>query len=196
MKKEPKTENWEERYQIQQTGWDIGHASRPLREYIDQLEDKQKKILIPGAGNAYEAEYFWKQGFENVHVLDIAPSPLKNLAERLPEFPKDQLIQGDFFDHDQQYDLILEQTFFCAIDPILRADYAQKSKALLKPQGKLVGLLWSVDLNEDHPPYGGSKAEYLEYFEPHFDIHTMEKAHNSIPPRADRELFIRLDRKA
>ena len=192
----PKTENWEERYQIQQTGWDIGYVSTPLKEYIDQLEDKNLKILIPGAGNAYEAEYLWKQGFKNIHVLDIAPSPLRNLAERVPSIPKDHLIEGDFFAHNEVYDLIIEQTFFCAIDPILRAEYAKKCSELLKKGGKLVGLLWSVPLNESHPPYGGCSEEYLEYFEPYFDIHTMEKAHNSIPPRANRELFIRLDRKS
>ena len=196
MKIMPKTENWEARYQIQHTGWDIGYVSTPIKAYIDQLAHKDLKILIPGAGNAYEAEYLWNQGFKNVFVLDIAPSPLKNLAERLPDFPESQLLLGDFFDHEDQYDLIIEQTFFCAIDPVLRAEYAKKSRQLLKEGGKLIGLLWSVDLNQDHPPYGGSKEEYLEYFMPYFDIHTMDAAHNSIPPRANRELFIRLDRKA
>jgi len=196
MGREPKIENWEERYQIRQTGWDIGHVSTPLKAYIDQLENKGQRILIPGAGNAYEAEYLWQKGFEKVHVLDLAPSPLQNLAERVPDFPKDQLIQADFFEHESKYDLILEQTFFCAIDPVLRADYAKKSKELLRENGKLVGLLWSVSLNADHPPYGGSKAEYLNYFEPHFEIHTMEEAYNSIAPRAGRELFLRLDRKS
>ena len=56
-------EFWTQRYEQNQTGWDIGEISRPLKEYIDQLEDKNLKILIPGAGNAYEAEYLFKQGF-------------------------------------------------------------------------------------------------------------------------------------
>ena len=50
-------EYWEERYRAGTTGWDIGSPSTPLKEYIDQLQDPSKKILIPGAGNAYEAEY-------------------------------------------------------------------------------------------------------------------------------------------
>lgn len=57
---------WNERYSSQQTGWDIGSPSTPLKEYIDQLTDKDIRILIPGCGNAYEAEYLHQQGFSNV----------------------------------------------------------------------------------------------------------------------------------
>ncbi len=50
----PQEENyWTNRYKIESTGWDIGYASTPLKEYIDQLSDKTIRILIPGAGNAY-----------------------------------------------------------------------------------------------------------------------------------------------
>jgi len=29
---------WTQRYQEDNTGWDIGHPSTPLKEYIDQLK--------------------------------------------------------------------------------------------------------------------------------------------------------------
>ncbi len=187
--------DWENRYQEKSTGWDIGHISTPLKEYFDQLKNKDQKILIPGCGNAYEAEHLWRSGFHHVHLLDIAPSPLQNFKSKLNDFPSQQLIQEDFFHHQGEYDLIIEQTFFCAIEPEQRRAYALKAHELLKKGGKLVGLLWSVELNEDHPPYGGSKEEYLDYFQDKFDIHTMERAHNSIAPRAERELFIILKKK-
>ena len=72
---------WTNRYQENRTGWDIGYPSTPLKEYFDQLDNKALKILIPGAGNAYEAEYLWQQGFKNVHVLDISEIPLKALQQ-------------------------------------------------------------------------------------------------------------------
>lgn len=40
-------EYWNNRYLQHQTGWDIGTVSTPLKEYIDQLSDKQISILIP-----------------------------------------------------------------------------------------------------------------------------------------------------
>lgn len=191
-----KNVDWEARYQEDSTGWDIGHVSTPLKAYFDQLKDREAKILIPGCGNAYEAEYLWKQGFKNVYLLDIAESPLQNFSKRNPDFPREHLIQEDFFEHVGQYDLIIEQTFFCAIIPKLRQAYANQAARLLKENGKLVGLLWSVELNDDHPPYGGSKEEYLNYFEEIFQVINMEEAHNSIPPRAGREYFLMLQKKS
>jgi methyl halide transferase len=49
---------WSERYEKSQTGWDVGNVSPALKDYFDQLTDKSISILIPGCGNAYEAEYF------------------------------------------------------------------------------------------------------------------------------------------
>ena len=183
---------WAERYQQGTTGWDIGHVSTPLKEYIDQLTKKEIKILIPGAGNSYEAEYLWRQGFHNLYVLDIAREPLDNLKTRVPELPDSQLLYQDFFEHDRSYDLILEQTFFCALNPALRPRYVEKMHMLLKPEGKLVGLLFNVPLYEDHPPFGGQRDEYLPLFSEKFEVQRMETAYNSIPPRAGNELFITL----
>jgi len=182
---------WSNRYQKGSTGWDIGHVSTPLKTYIDQLSDKGHKILIPGAGNSYEAEYLWQQGFHNIHVLDIAEAPLRNLKQRIPGIPESQLIKEDFFEHKAGYDLILEQTFFCALDPKLRTDYIHKMHSLLKPGGKLVGLLFNIPLFSDHPPFGGHKDDYLPLFSQKLKVDLMEVAHNSIEPRAGSELFFK-----
>ena len=186
---------WTNRYLQGKTGWDIGEVSTPLKEYIDQLEDKSRKILIPGAGNAYEAEYLWSQGFEQVHVVDLSGEPLRHLKNRVPDFPSENLLQKDFFELEGTYDLILEQTFFCALQPQLRPAYVSKMNELLSAQGKLVGLLFNIPLNDDQPPFGGSKKEYERLFQDQFDIRLMETAYNSIPPRAGNELFIQMKRK-
>ena len=128
-------------------------------------------------------------------MIDISAEPLKNIKKRIPEFPKNNLIQGDFFEHDQQYDLIIEQTFLCAIYPSLRKKYADKIHELLKSNGKLVGLLFNDVLNSDKPPFGGNKEEYISYFEPYFNFKTLDICYNSIEPRANRELFINFERK-
>lgn len=65
---------------------------------------------------------------------------------------------------------------------------------LLKPKGKLVGLLFNDVLNTDHPPFGGNKIEYLPYFEQLFKLNMFEPAYNSIKPRANRELFINFEK--
>lgn len=186
---------WENRYLEETTRWDLGTVSPPIKEYIDQLENKELRIAIPGGGNSYEAEYLFKNDFTNVSVIDIAASPLENIQYRIPNFPKDRLIQEDFFNLDMTFDLVIEQTFFCALHPNLRSAYAKKMHSLLATEGKIVGLLFDAPLYEDHPPFGGNKKEYQKLFTPYFDIEIMETATNSIESRAGRELFIKMLKK-
>lgn len=181
---------WNNLYLKNEFKWDLGAISSPLKTYIEQLNNKDLKILIPGGGNSYEAEFLFSNGFKNVFVLDFAEEPLENIKKRLPDFPNQQLIKQNFFDHQGQYDLIIEQTFFCAINPSLRKQYAQHMKQLLKPEGKLVGLLFNDVLNIDKPPFGGNKQEYQDLFESLFHINTLETAYNSVKPREERELFV------
>jgi thiopurine S-methyltransferase len=183
---------WNNRYVNQQMGWDIGYPSTPLKEFIDTLEDKSIRILIPGCGNAYEAEYLHQQGFENVFVIDIAPLALEGFKKRAPHFPEDHLFCGDFFEHDAEYDLILEQTFFCALNPDLRPAYAKKMHELLAANGKLAGVMFKFPLTEKGPPFGGSVEEYQDYFEEYFSIESMQECKNSIEPRLGNELWVEL----
>ncbi len=183
---------WSERYLNDEIGWDIGYVATPLKEYIDQLSNKDLKILIPGGGNSYEAEYLFNKGFRNVYVVDISNIPLENLLKRIPAFPKENLLHSDFYDLDQTFDLILEQTFFCAQDPKFRNSYVSKMNDLLYPNGKLVGLLFNIPLNDHKPPFGGSEPEYRSLFEKQFDIEIMETAYNSISERMGNELFIKM----
>ena len=71
---------WNQRYLASETGWDIGPVSDPIKEFADQLIDKDLKILIPGAGNAWEAEYLYKIGFSNVHVVDISEKAIEQFC--------------------------------------------------------------------------------------------------------------------
>jgi len=186
---------WESKYHENKTGWDIGTPSTPIKTYIDQIKNKNLKILVPGAGNGYEVEYLHLNGFNNVYVIDIAAQPLKNLHQRIPNFPTENLIHADFFNHHNTYDLIIEQTFFCALNPNLRNDYSNKMHQLLNSTGKLVGLFFDFELTKEGPPFGGSESEYLKLFHNNFTIKTFEKCYNSIKPRNDNELFFIFEKK-
>ena len=185
-------EYWNNRYLQHQTGWDIGTVSTPLKEYIDQLSDQQISILIPGGGNSYEALYLLEQGFTDVTVIDLAPAVTEKLKSETKSYqPHIKILTGDFFELNGQYDLILEQTFFCAIDPALRGHYVTKMSELLKPKGKLVGVLFNRSF-EAGPPFGGSKAEYRALFASTFHQIHIEPCYNSISPRSGSELFVML----
>lgn len=188
-------EAWDARYLNNDTAWDLGEISPPLKAYFDQLENKELKILIPGGGNSYEAEYLFNQGFTNVYVVDFSKKALSNIKKRIPNFPENQLLNEDFFGLNIKFDLIIEQTFFCAICPTLRQNYAKKCFDLLKIGGKIVGVLFDAKLYNNRPPFGGSKTEYLNYFKNFYDINIFDKCYNSIKSRRGKELFINLLKK-
>ena len=116
---------------------------------------------------------------------------MDNFSKRNPDFPKQNLLHQDYFDLHETFDLIIEQTFFCAIDPILRKNYVQQSNKLLKPYGKLVGLLFDFPF-ESGPPFGGNVEEYQSLFAEKFIVAKMNRCYNSINPRLGNELFIEL----
>ena len=113
----------------------------------------------------------------------------------MSDFPKENLILVDFFEHKGQYDLILEQTFFCALDPSFREQYVTKMLELLKPKGKLVGVIFTDPIGTNDPPFGATKEEYTKLFNSCFEFKIFEKCMNSIQPRMGRELFIKFLKK-
>lgn len=187
--------SWNQRYLSKNTGWDIGHVSTPLKEYFDQLKNKDLRILIPGCGNSHEAEYLFSIGFQNVYVLDFSKKAINNFSSRVPGFPKDNLLCEDFFNISGNYDLIIEQTFFCAINKSKRFEYVNKIHSLLNKNGRLVGLLFNGPMNDDHPPFGGSTAEYKKLFSSLFDLKIIQSSKNSISSRNGKELFINFSLK-
>lgn len=186
---------WNDRYLHGQTQWDAGSITTPLKQYFDQLTDKSLKILIPGGGNGYEAEYLHQAGFGSVYLLDLSPLPLQAFQQRNPQFPQAHLLQGDFFALEDQFDLIVEQTFFCALHPSQRPAYVQKAHDLLKDGGRLVGVLFNIPLNKDFPPFGGDIEEYFYLFESIFKQVKISQCYNSIKPRAGSELWINVQKQ-
>jgi SAM-dependent methyltransferase len=179
---------WDNQYQANATGWDLGQVSPPIKTYINTIENKDAKILIPGCGNTYEAEYLLQLGFTNVTVIDIAPTLVKNLKQKFANNKNITVVLGDFFEHQGNYDYIIEQTFFCALPPAMRQKYVWKMHQLLLEHGKLIGLLFNREF-EVSPPFGGSLKEYEQLFYKAFAFNSISLTGNSIPSRANTELF-------
>lgn len=182
---------WDTQYKVNTIGWDLGEVSPPIKVYVDTLEDKNISILIPGCGNTYEAEYLLGQGFTNITVIDIAPTLIRNLKQKFANNTNMKIVLGDFFEHQGKYDLIIEQTFFCALPPSMRQKYVWKMHQLLSDNGILAGLLFNKTFDVS-PPFGGRKEEYELLFAASFDFLKMDLCQNSIAPRANTELFFEL----
>ena len=188
---------WNNRYLHNEIQWDLGVFSPPIKNWLDQQKDKNINVLVPGAGFGHEVIYAYKNGFKNIYYLDYATKAIVEFKKKCPDFPKEQIMTQDFFSLTKNdfFDVILEQTFFCAIEPNLRKDYVEHTSDLLNKNGKIIGVLFAEEFGNDHPPFGGTKEEYLKLVSSHYEIEYMQIADNSIETRKGREFFISLKKQ-
>ncbi len=186
---------WNDRWINNETGWDIGYASPPIDEYISQYKNKDAKVLIPGCGSGHEAALLSSKGYTHITVVDISPEACQRLEKKFENHSNIQVICEDFFKLQGRFDLIIEQTFFCAIPPSMRAQYVQKAHSLLSENGKMAGVLFNKNFDKPGPPFGGSIEEYQKLFDRFFYIKKMENCYNSITPRSNTEVFIIIEKK-
>lgn len=184
---------WSIQYDNKTTAWDLGMASTALVHFVNSIEDKSLKILIPGCGNAHEADYLLSKGFENITLIDIAPTLVAQLKLKYAENNNINIVLGDFFELEGSFDVIIEQTFFCAISPLLRSVYAKKMYALLSESGVLAGLLFNRTFEFDGPPFGGNIQEYQSIFEnAGLEVIEMAPTNMSVLPRLHSEAFFKV----
>lgn len=183
---------WEQRYVDKNTGWDAGDVVPQWKSFFKDFtaSDKGKRILVPGAGLGHEVEYLHRAGFQDVHILDWSSSAIESFQQRLPTFPKTHCHVGDFFEHSDQYYMIVEQTFFCAIDPSLREQYVRAIDNLLTEEGQWAAMLFNTHFDGDGPPFGGSINEYINLFKGVFKEIVIDEEPASIKPRKGREVFM------
>jgi SAM-dependent methyltransferase len=188
------SEYWDNQYKLNETGWDLNEVSPPIKAYIDQLENKNISVLIAGCGNAYEAQYLYQSGITNITLVDISETLINNLQQKYANTTI-KVLHKDIFELKGKFDLIIEQTLFCAIDPSLRKQFVATMSDLLSEKGKLVGLLFNRLFENQGPPFGGDKDEYQKLFSSYFIIKTMDSCYNSVDSRSNTELFINLSKK-
>jgi methyl halide transferase len=179
---------WNNRYLQMDTGWDLKAVSPPLKRYFDQPSQPLGRVFIPGCGQAHEAEYLLELGVKQVVLLDFAPALVQQLRQKFGDTAVD-VQEGDIFEHSGTYDTIVEQTLFCAIDPVRRMEYVMKMADLLHTNGVWIGLLFNRHFDKVGPPFGGTKEEYENLMKNHFHILYMKESADSAQPRLGTELF-------
>ena len=159
--------DWEERYQQGDTGWDRGSSSPALYTWLDSGALKPCRILIPGCGLGHEVVTLARLGYD-VTAVDIAPSATKHLQQKLADAGVTAtVICDDLFNYQSAtpFDAIHEQTCLCAIQPEQRREYEACVRRWLKPGGELFALFMQTD-SEGGPPF-------------HCDLQQMRQLFNS-----------------
>lgn len=188
-------QDWDERYRSGNTPWDL---SGPTPEFSRLVKEKwfpkKGSALVPGGGRGHDAILLAENGLQ-VDLVDFSPLAL-NAALQEASQKKVALYayRRDFFSlpesgyHQEHYDLLLEYTFYCAIDPSLRAAYAATAAALLKRGGILLGLFFPLESTKPGPPFVVSQTEIEKDFSPYFELR-FEEPSASVKPRAGREIL-------
>ena len=192
--KENHPQFWEDIYLKDDAGWDLGESTPVFDKISDALP--LGKICIIGCGRGYDAVMFAQKGFE-VTAIDFAPSAISTLQSLASGAGvMINIVETDIFlltsQFSCEFDYVIEQTCFCAINPSRREEYEQLVKTIIKPNGKLIGLWFPLDkpMDDGGPPWGTTISEVKSIFYDGWKIEKEEFSELSILPRKNREKLI------
>ena len=191
---------WENLYNQGSPGWDLGGPTPIFHDWLMRNRGHGERVCILGAGNGYDALAFARAGYDVVAV-DFAPSPLLRLSEQAKKKKLSiEVIATDMFNLPKRwngkFDLVVEYTTYCAIDPKRRNEYVDLVMRLLKRAGRLLALFFPMDQDPTvGPPYGISYAEIKTKFGNHFHFSSEEWPDLSVPTRRLRELLVIMERR-
>jgi thiopurine S-methyltransferase len=206
---------WEYLYQNGGDGWELGRPAPPLARYLQAsaLLRRGGRALVIGCGRGNEALALARiaatVGAEVV-AIDIAPTAVRLTSEAAAAAGLSSCLrafQADFLDatdaeplRSGSYDLILEHTCFCAIEPPRRAEYFAALQRLLRASagadaGRLLGLFYCHDY-PGGPPYGCTADEVRRGLRPAFHVEHEETPMDSVLTRAGLEWLVLARRTA
>ncbi len=183
---------WESLYRAGDTGWDKGRVAPPIARLLSEGHvAKGGRVAVIGAGRGHEAVAAAKAGFA-VTGVDFAPSAAQAMREAgVQAGARFEVLQADLFElpslRAEPFDAVLEHTCFCAIPVERREAYVQAVRAVLEPNGLLLGLFYAHG-RPDGPPFDTSEAEVRRLFSPWFELERLRVASDSFENRAGKEL--------
>lgn len=185
---------WNNKYNSNQDAWDLKSTTPIFKNWSSKLnKNKPQTICIPGCGKGYDALYLASKG-HNVYAIDFSSSALSYL-KRNNIYSNLTIIQSDFFNLSDEYfnyfDIIIEYTFFCAIDISKRSNYVNISKKILKSGGSFVGIIFPINYihKDDGPPFKVDMDIFEHLFSQDFILKKKEYNNLSIKSRKNNEIF-------
>lgn len=194
MKHDPRDQEWQRRYEQNDTPWDKGVPAPALTTFLHQKQISGR-VLVPGCGRGHDVRALGAQPDTSVVGLDVstlAIAQAKELASQATPDLNVSFIVGDFFHLPaklkRSFDWLVEHTCFCAIEPSRRPDYVRAAASALRTGGRIFGIFYLNPDKESEPPFPVSKQQLSELFDPHFTLLEEWVPTDSFPGRENREL--------
>jgi SAM-dependent methyltransferase len=195
-------EYWDVLYRTGRTPWELHAFAPPLKTFLDSPYAVPKgRVAVLGSGTGQDALLFARYGFEVVAV-DFSPTAVAATQKLFQDAGvlnrTAWVMERNIFDlHDcaEQFDYVLENTCFCAIHPSRRNQYAFVARDLLKPNGKVIALFWTLDRKGSGPPYPVNSNEIFDCFKQSFSFDIVHIPPDSVPERSGKELFVLMSLK-
>jgi hypothetical protein len=190
---------WSRLYDEGQDGWELGRAAPPLSRWVSDHSDlvRGRRTLVLGAGRGHDARLFARAGGQVIGVDFSARAVDESRALAAAEGTAVEFRERDVFALRldlERYELCVEHTCFCAIDPARRAEYVDVVADVLVPGATFVALFW-VHARPGGPPFALSAAEIDGLFAGRFAEVERETPADSVATRLGQELLITYRRR-
>ena len=191
-------EDWQRHYDEDDLGWDLGHVAPPFVDLLDSNIISPCKTLVPGCGRGHEVIFLAENGFD-LTAVDYSIGAVNHLNSVILERKLNiRVLNLDFFEldstHNRLYDLLIEQTFFCAISPSQRLLYVETVARILQKGGMMAGLFYHTG-QEGGPPFNTTRQDIIKHFSGLFEIRELTQAKNSAEKRKGKEWLAILIKK-
>lgn len=189
--------DWDARYAGRDTPWDIGAVSPPLVAFhASGILPLGRRVLIPGCGSGHEVRFLASAGYDAVGA-DYSQAAVRQAERLIEQTTGATVICADLLSAPPsgitQFDWAFDQTFFCAILPSQRQQYAIAMKQWLRKGGELWALSFRVP-SPGGPPFDSTPEEYVSLLTSAGFVLAEKRALDaeSHPARRGRETLVRM----
>lgn len=184
--------SWSHRYEEKDIGWDMGHPSPSLVWAVEKLKLPKMRIAVLGCGLGHDAHFLATKG-HRVIGFDFSQQAIDGAKQKYPESENLKWECEDVFKmpshYLKQFDLVIEHTCFCAVDPARRDELVSVWESLLSEEGQVLGVFFTMPKNFG-PPFGATELEIADRLHKSFRTSLWVRSRVSHPRRLGKELVV------
>ena len=184
--------DWEGAWREGRTPWDAGRSPPALRDLLAADLVPAGRLLVPGCGTGYDLVSLARADREviGIDLSEKARDAFYAMHDDLPGPVRYEVTDFFAFEIEGGVDFVWDYTFFCALDPERRGDWAEVIARLLRPGGLLATLIFPFEdpiSDREGPPWPINTELVRGFLGTRFDEVHVQPVEQSHPGREGRE---------